>query len=233
MQKKSNSKFLIGMAVALLLPLSFYLITVELSDKKMPHLPRYYVADSIDANTHDTIYHKIADARFTNQFGKLVSINDDLKGRILVIDFIFTNCETICPQLSSNMQMLQKAFKKDSKKETTLNDVVHFISITVDPARDSFPVLRTYADKFGANPDHWWFLTGDRNAIYEFATKQLHVALQPADGGLDQLTHSEKMILVDTARHIRGYYDGTDTADVIRCANDIVILTKQKDRKKK
>ncbi len=236
--KQSNKKFLKGIAVAFLLPLSFYIIISILSKDKL-HLPRYYVADSVvtvmedGKAVQDTIFHRVADISLTNQFGKTVSLNNDLKGKILVVDFIYTSCATTCPLLSDNMEMLQKAFKKDFKKENSLDTAVHFISITVDPEHDSFQVLRHYADKYTANPDHWWFLTGSRADIYNFARKQLFVNMEEGSGGLDDFIHTDKMVLIDTARYIRGYYNGTDTADVIRCADDIVILTKQKIRKKK
>jgi protein SCO1/2 len=231
MQKKSNNKFLIGLAVALLLPLSFYLVISWLSKSKVPHLPKYQIVERITPDG-DTIYHKTADIELINQFGEKVSLNKDLKGKMLVVNFFFTRCETICPKMSGNMYMLQKAFKKDNKKENSLDTAVQFISITVDPSNDSVPVIRSYADKYRANPDHWWFLTGDRTAIYNFARNELHITMQPGDGGADDFIHSQKMVLIDTARYVRGYYDGTDTADVIRCADDVVILTKQKNKKK-
>lgn len=222
---------MIGLAVALLLPLSFYLVISNMSKTKVPVVPSYMFAEGVDANG-DTVYHKIADLVLVNQYGETKSLNKDLKGKMLVVDFMFTRCQTICPILSGNIGMLQKAFKKDSKKENSLDTAVQFISITVDPLNDSVPVLRAYADRFHANPDHWWFLTGDRKAIYDFARNELHLAIQPADGGADDFVHSEKLVLIDTARYVRGYYNGTDTSDVIKCADDIVILTKQKHPKK-
>lgn len=231
MQQKSNNKFLIGLAVALLLPLSFYVVINGMSKGKIPHVPKYQLAEGVDANG-DTVYHKTADIVLYNQFGQQVSLNNDLKGKMLVVNFFFTRCQTICPKMSTNMQLLQKAFKKDNKKENSLDTAVQFLSITVDPANDSIPAIRAYADRYHANPDHWWFLTGNREAIYNFARNELHISMQPGDGGIDDFIHSEKFVLIDTARYVRGYYIGTDTADVIKCADDIVILTKQKHAKK-
>lgn len=231
-QKSKSSKFLIGIAVALLLPLSFWLVINLMSKDKMPKLPKYYIAEGYDATNKDSIYHQVEDIILTNQFGEQVSLNNDLKGKMVLVNFFFTNCPTICPQISNNMEMLQEAFKKDPKKKTTLDTAIHFISISVDPERDSFPALRKYADKYKANPDHWWFLTGDRQDIYNFARKQLFVTMQEGTGGMDDFIHSEKLVLIDTNRYIRGYYNGRDTADIIRCADDIVILTRQKKKKK-
>ncbi|MBL7684203.1 MAG: SCO family protein [Flavipsychrobacter sp.] len=203
-----------------------------MSKDKMPKLPKYYIAEGYDAANRDSIYHQVADIILTNQFGEHVSLNNDLKGKMVLVNFFFTNCPTVCPQISNNMEMLQDAFKKDPKKKTTLDTAIHFISISVDPERDSFPALRKYADRYKANPDHWWFLTGDRQAIYNFARKQLFVTMQEGTGGMDDFIHSEKLVLLDSNRYIRGYYNGRDTADIIRCADDIVILTRQKKKKK-
>jgi protein SCO1/2 len=102
----------------------------------------------------------------------------------------------------------------------------------VDPLRDSFQVLRRYADKFDVDQDGWSFLTGDKSSIYQYARKELRVATPAGDGGADDFIHSEKIIVLDRNRFIRGYYDGLDTADIKKCADDIVLLTLEKNRKK-
>jgi protein SCO1/2 len=76
-------------------------------------------------------------------------------------------------------------------------------------------------------------LTGDRNVIYDFARNELGVSVQPTGGGVDDLIHTQKLVLVDRDRHIRGYYDGLDSADLKRCADDIILLTLEKKKKKK
>src|ERR1035438_6761887 len=121
---------------------------------------------------------------------------------MLVIDFFFTTCPSICPLLSANMRKLQASYKKDPKKEASLDTVVQFISITVNPERDSFQVMRAYADRFGVNHDHWWFLTGDKKTIYNFARNELKVTVGPGDGGADDFIHTEKIVLLDKDRFI-------------------------------
>lgn len=220
-----------------MLPISFYLIVDRMSKGKV-RMPGHYGIERIDSQAvngqvkKDTIYRHISDITLTNQVGETVSLNKNLAGKMLVIDFFFTNCPTICPQLSRHMALLQKSFKKDPKKEASLDTIVQFISITVNPERDSFPVLRTYADRYGANPDHWWFLTGDKKAIYNFARNELGVATGPGDGGADDFIHTEKIVLIDKDRYIRGYYNGLNDTDVRKCADDIVLLTLEKQKKK-
>ena len=76
----------------------------------------------------------------TERRGKPVTL-DDLKGHLTVVDFIFTNCPGICPMMSSNMSELYQLYKSSDK--------VHFLSISVDPDRDSLVVLQRYANDFG------------------------------------------------------------------------------------
>jgi protein SCO1 len=233
--KRNNKKYFIGIAVAFGLPLFCYLLVTGLS-KDTVHPPKYFVADSVavkvDAHgkkTYDTCYHRVADIRLINQVGESVSLDSDLKGKILVIDFFFVSCPTICPRLTSNMAMLQRAFRKNKAKESSLDTVVQLVSMTVNPLCDSFKRLREYADRYGANSDHWWFLTGDKKQIYDFARNQVFVTAAPGDGGPDDFIHTEKMILVDRNRHIRGYFNGLDSIEVQKIADNIVLLTLEKD----
>jgi len=235
--KTPNKKYIIGIAAAFGLPLFCYLIVSQMS-KDVIHPPRYYVVDSVDIKSvggkmqYDTMYHTVGDLRLTNQVGELISTDSNLKGKILVFDFFFVSCPTICPRLTANMATLQKAFKKNKAKLGSLDTVVHFISITVNPSNDSFKRLRDYADKHGANSDQWWFLTGDKKVIYNFARNELFVTVAPGDGGPEDFIHTEKMVLVDKDRKIRGYYNGLDTNEVRKIADDIVLLTLEKEKKK-
>ena len=194
-------------------------------------MPGYYRIEKTGAqqagedSKGDTVYHRVSDLTLTNQFGQQVSLDKDFKGKILVIDFFFTNCTSICPRLTTSMKLLQTSFRKDPKKEANLDTVVQFISITVDPERDSFQVLRSYADRFGVNHDNWSFLTGDKRTIYNFARNELGVSTGPGDGGADDFIHTEKFVLIDKDRFIRGYYNGTQDTDARKCADDMVLLT--------
>lgn len=232
---KKNKTYLLGFLIAVLVPLSFYLITAVTS-KGLLHLPKYYVADSVITNadgTKDTVWHRVEDVVLTDQFGDKISLNESYKGKILLVNFIFTNCPSVCPRLTGNMKELQAAFKKDPKRDTGMDTLIQLVSITVDPERDSFPVMRAYADGYRINYKNWSFLTGPREEIYQFARKQLFVNMQEGTGGVEDLIHTQKIVLIDTSRNIRGYYDGLDTGALIQCADDVVLLTKEKKRKKR
>ncbi len=224
-------KFRVGIAVAVGLLLSFYFIAVNLSHGKLK-IPGKYRAETINSTVvdgkkqYDTVFHKVAPLTLTNQLGKTVNLNEDAKGKILVVDFIFTTCNSICPRMTSGMKMLQKSFIKKNP------EIVQFISISVDPARDSVLALREYADKYQADHDRWWFLTGERDVIFNYARNELGLSLNDGDVQGDMI-HSSKLVLLDTARNIRGYYDGLDTMALRQIADDIVILTMEKSKKKK
>lgn len=85
----------------------------------------------------------------------------DLRGQVWVANFIFTRCADTCPLVSSRMAQLQQAFATE--------DDVRLVSITVDPAHDTPEVLARYADKLGAHPQRWLFLTGNKEQIYRLA----------------------------------------------------------------
>lgn len=236
-RKISNKKFALGIAVAVLLPLSLFLLAKALH-KDQIDLPDYYLPEGVESRVvegktvTDTVYHKVADISLTNQLGDKVSINKDLEGKVLVVNFFFARCPSVCPRLTTNVAMLQKAFRKNAKMRTALETDVQLLSMTVNPEYDSFQVLRAYADRFGVNHDRWWFLTGNKQDIYNFARNELRVSVQPGDGGADDFIHTEKLVLIDKDRYIRGYYDGLDSVEIKRCADDIVLLTLEKKRKK-
>lgn len=227
-QKKKNKRFLVGLAVAFLLPLSFYFVMKSLGDSTI-HMPLRYRLDKVEKG--DSIFHQVKDISLVNQLGVPVSLNKDLKGKIIIVDFIFTTCPSICPRLTSNLKVLHTAFRKRPKRGIGLDELVQLVSITVNPAVDSFPRLRHYADSYGVNHDKWWFLTGDKAAIYDFARNELGLSVQPGDGDENDIIHSQKLIVLDADRYIRGYYDGLDTAAVSKCAYDVSLLTMEKKKK--
>jgi protein SCO1/2 len=237
-KKTSGNKFLLGLAVAFVLPLSFYMIAKVLSKDKI-HLPGRYNVERVDHVTengktyNDTIYHQVADLQLTNQLGDNVSLNKDLAGKIMVVNFFFVNCASVCPKLTGNIGMLQKAFRYNPKMENGLDKSVQFVSVSVDPAQDTFPALRAYAERFRVNHDHWWFLTGDKGSIYNYARNELKLSVGPGDGGAEDFMHTQKLVLIDAKRNIRGYYDGLDTVEIKRCADDIVLLTMEKEKRRK
>ena len=224
-----NKKALLGLMLAIVMPLAGYMI-VNYYSKNAAHMPaRYFAPDSVVVSekngkkTTDTIWHQVKNIEFTNQLGKKVSL-DDLKGKILVIDFFFTRCPSICPGLARSMKRLQDSFVKN-------DSIVQFISISVDPEHDSVPQLRKFADRVNANHDTWWFVTGNKKEIYDFAFNELKASV--TDSEIDTaFLHTENFFLLDSNRVVRGWYNGFDTIKQTRLVGDIPLLMLEKDKKK-
>lgn len=166
--------------------------------------------------------HKVADFNLINQNGEIVT-QEDYKDKIYVADFFFTRCMTICPVMTNNMGKLQEVFKND--------DDIKFLSHSVTPEMDSIPILKEYAVKKGVIDAKWNITTGDKKHIYELARKSYFAVLDEGDGGLQDFIHTENFILVDKKRQIRGFYDGTDSADIERLILDIKILQNESKHK--
>ncbi|MCY1525354.1 hypothetical protein D9M68_603300 [compost metagenome] len=224
MSSKKSKGFLIGIAVAVLLPLSFFLYYNK-SVSSALNIPKFYRPEKVDSQLvdgkmkYDTVFHTLKDIQLTNQLGQQVSLNKDLKGKILVINFFFSKCPTVCPAMTHNIQGVVKAFDKKSR------DLVQFISISVDP-NDSVPALRAYANRFTTQHDRWWFLTGNQQEIFDYAKNELGLKLDAETP--DEFIHSQQVVLVDTFRNIRGYYDGLDGHALTKVADGVILLDLEK-----
>lgn len=213
--------------LAILVPLTGYLIVDHYSKDVVP-IPRYYIPEKVDTvvkngkATYDTTFHVVNDFALTNQLGQKVSLKD-LSGKVVLVNFFFTSCPSICPGMMANLEKIQQAYIKN-------DTLLQIVSLTVDPERDSSELLRMYGVKRGINPDNWWLVTGDKKEIYDWARNEVFVSVTQGDGGPDDFIHTEKLVLLDKDRHIRGYYDGTDSNAVRKCANDIAVLHLEKDR---
>ena len=223
--------------LAALLPLIGYFIVKRYSDSAVT-MPRHYFPDSIEVTkkrgkiAYDTAWHKLSDFSLVNQVGDSVSLNK-LKGKIIVANFFFTHCPTICPPMTRNMKRLQESIHNGQRVGDRTNERIHFLSFSIDPERDSVQRLKYWGDRFQVNPDQWWLLGGDKKVIYDFAINE--IKLPTIDGkGIDtSFIHSEKFVLIDSNRHVRGYYNGLDSASLAQLSRDIVLLTMEKDPSKK
>jgi protein SCO1 len=223
-----NKKSFTALLVAIFLPLTGYLF-VSYYSKGAVQMPQRYFYDSVKVInnngklTYDTSWHHVSNLHFTNQLGQQVSF-DDLKGKIIVLDFFFTHCPTICPQLAKSMKKLQNSFPNN-------DSIVQFVSISIDPKHDSLAQLRKWASKFNVNPDSWWLLTGDRDSIYNFALHEMKASV--ADANVDTaFIHTQNFFLLDKDRVVRGWFDGLDSVAQSKLVRDIPLLMLEKDKKR-
>jgi protein SCO1/2 len=180
-------------------------------------LPYYNTADFTptwikNKEVADTI-HKIAAFEFTDQDGENIN-NDSFSGRIYVANFFFTSCPSICPKMMKNMKKVADSFSK--------NGQVKFISFSVTPEIDSVPRLKRYADGLNIKSSQWYLVTGRHADIYTLARKS-YFAEEDIGFNKDssEFLHTEHLVLVDKAGHIRGLYNGTVDLEMQRLCEDI------------
>lgn len=178
--------------------------------------PRWNEADM------DTVFQTIPAFTLTDESGKIFS-STSLQGKIYVTSFFFTRCGLICPKITSQLSRVQDTFYQDPE--------VQLLSISVDPKFDQPEMLAAYAKRYDANKGQWHFLTGEKKSIYPLVLKGFHVPLADAseyDAAIknpdETFIHSERLVLVDKAGVIRGFYDGTDKKEVDRLLVEIKVL---------
>lgn len=233
-----NKKAVLALCIALLIPVVCYVVLKAASDEAVT-MPRKYYEDSVATKTvdgkttSDTVWHKTGNITLINQLGDTVSLYD-IQNKVIVADFFFTRCPSICPYMTKNMARLQQSFSHYNQGRKVIDSsIVRFLSFSVDPERDSVSALKKYADKFGVNHDNWWMLTGNKKTIYDFALNELKLGLIDGEGVDSSFIHSQKFVLLDKDYLVRGYYNGLDTVSLAALAKDIGLLMLEKDRKKK
>jgi protein SCO1 len=147
---------------------------------------------------------KVQDFSYTNQNKQTVSL-DDLKGEVWLADFIFTNCETVCPPMTYNMTLLQEKLKEKGIEDYRI------VSFSVDPEVDTPEALSEYISKYDADTSKWDLLTGyTQDHISNFAEKSFK-SLVADDPNSDQVVHMTSFYLVNqegvTVKSYGGYED--------------------------
>lgn len=130
---------------------------------------------------------------------------EHLLDHVTIVNFIFTRCDTVCPVTSMKMRTVQE--------RTGDEPGIKLLSISVDPAHDTVPVLAAYAQSFNADPSRWRFARGDIEAVRALVERGMAVGfddLGTGVSGVPNITHSAHFVLLDRRGHLRGYYDSDD-----------------------
>jgi len=166
----------------------------------------------------DTFYHKIRGLDFLNQEGKQVNW-DTYKDKIVVFGLFYTESgdKHSVKAANSSMQALGASYAK--------NDIVNFVSVTIDPGHDKPEVLAAYADSLSAKPNKWNLLTGDSTKIFRFLNEQLQIdAHNVYSRGKNNYSYSNYFMLVDPQHRIRGYYEATNQEAMAKLDDEIKVL---------
>jgi protein SCO1/2 len=186
--------------------------------KEVRYLPIY--GDKELTTRGDTLFHSVKPFAFVNQLGDTIT-DKTVDGTNYVVEYFFTTCKSICPIMNKNMMKVSDKIKGDKGFK--------ILSHTVKPEEDSVPALMEYAKRHNADNTQWYFLTGDKRALYDMARESYLLSTdtiinQPIE---DDFIHTQMFVLVDKYHHIRGYYDGTSDTEIATLINDIDKLKKE------
>ncbi len=195
----------------------FIAIYTMLNNRSLPVItPRDVNPELVDSLVQHIGYnHKIAPFAFTNQNGKKVT-NKDYEGKIYVVDFFFTTCQTICPKMTDNMVWLQDKIKDNPK--------VKLLSHSVFPIEDTVEVLKKYAKEKGVIDAKWNLVTGNQKEIYKIARQSYLVVKTGKPEELYDMVHTENFVLVDQKGRIRGFYNGLNIDEEVKGEKNLTQL---------
>ncbi len=166
-------------------------------------------------------YATLSDFSLVDQNNDPISLKT-FNGKIWIADFIFTRCAGPCPILSSHMQRMQGMLSHSPE--------VVLVSFSVDPEYDTPEVLAKYASTFGAEKDKWFFLTGDREVIFDIARSSLKLSVE-SETEIAPIIHSTRFVLIDETGGLRGYYDSNEDGFMNELISDVRILLNEKQLK--
>jgi protein SCO1/2 len=159
---------------------------------------------------------------FINQDGKTVT-EDDLKGKVTVVEYFFTTCKGICPKMNTSLRKVYNQYKDEP-------DFL-ILAHTVQPETDSVPRLKYYADSMKIDTKNWMLVTGRKDSLYK-AARASYLLDDPQNNVEkieDQFLHTQFLALVDKNGNVRGgVYDALKTEEMKKLETDIKRLLREK-----
>lgn len=159
---------------------------------------------------------------FINQDGKTVT-EEDLKGKVTVVEYFFTTCKGICPKMNTSLKKIYEQYKN----EPDFLVLAH----TVQPEKDSVARLKFYADSMKIDTKKWMLLTGRKDSLYK-AARASYLLDDPQNNVEkieDQFIHTQFLALVDKSGNVRGgVYDALKKDEMKKLSDDIKGLLKEK-----
>jgi len=176
-------------------------------------------------------FEQVPDFKFTDQNNKIVT-NTNFQDKVYVVEFFFTSCPTICPEMHKSMLKIQDEFYG--------NPNFGIASITIDPKRDTPEALKKYGEEHQVSLKNWHFLTGDKDVIYKFSNEGFRLYAGENEEAAGGFEHSGLFALIDKEGYIRSrtirsgdnenpikFYDGLDAKQVQMLKEDINLLLKE------
>ena len=224
----SGIKKILILAVILILPGFLYFLLKEKGENRYQNLPIFgeksltgTFTSRMGKQVPDTLFHQIPPFSLTGVDGIPVSVLAS-DTSISVVNFFYTRCETFCKHMNDEMNRVADRFGS--------NGMVNFYTITVDTTYDTPEVLRQYAEPYQLATKKWHFLTAGVDDVYAIARDGFLVDAVQDTTQEAHFIHSSSLILVDSDRRIRGYYDVNQKKEVDRLIDEIKLLLVQEIR---
>jgi protein SCO1/2 len=147
---------------------------------------------------------QLANFSLTDATGRPVT-RGELDGKILAVSFLFTSCSLTCPEVTRRMAEIQRL--------TTNQTDVRLLSLTVDPRSDTPPVLAKWGERYGADTNRWFMLTGDKLGLHQLIGDSFLAtdASDPFNSMPGNFTGTERIAVVDQHGRVRIFFDGLRT----------------------
>jgi protein SCO1 len=149
---------------------------------------------------------------FTDADGRAIDPSA-LRGHVWIADLIFTRCVTMCPIITSRMNVVRRSIRSGD---------VRFVSFSIDPEYDTPAVLRAYAARWGADP-RWMLWSPPPGKETEFA-QAMRAPFERTQMPLEPILHTTEFFLIDQLGRVRGLYGSLDDAAVRRLVADATLL---------
>ncbi|MCM3789832.1 SCO family protein [Domibacillus indicus] len=150
-----------------------------------------------------------------------VSGNDfSVSGKPMLVSFFYTKCPDVCPFTIQDLKKLQRALAEKGIEEAQYS----ILSVTLDPAFDTVPVILQYKEAFDIQSSNWLFLRGTEQQTREYA-EQFNMVYEKSEEGV--ITHSTSMYMVDADGRIRAVHDmasGNKRVDIEKAADHLIQL---------
>lgn len=187
----------------------------EKKPKALPYAGNYniVVSETDGVRSVDTIYPTIPAFHYLNQDSVVVE-SSQMKGKVWIANFFFSNCPSICPPMISQMKRLNIL-------TSDLNRHLQYMSFSIDPSNDTPARLREYIRENGIEAKNWYFFTGNEAKTHRLGVEHFLVHAASDDVAPGGFAHSDGLVLVDREGYVRGVYHGTSTDEVDQLNKDI------------
>ncbi|MBW4080940.1 SCO family protein [Paenibacillus sp. S150] len=168
----------------------------------------YLAANSLSSGSHKLpVLGEVQDFSLENVDGRQIALADT-EGKPRLVYFFFTECPDVCPITTYMLSQTQDLLIRDG----SFGKDVEFVSISFDPGNDTREAIKTFADRFHADYNGWYFLRGDQEQVRTLAADSFKVLIY--GNNKDNFAHANLIGLVDRDNRLRGLYDAGDTENV-------------------